>query len=68
LLTALVFLGGNRQVAPLTVAVSNLVASRGEGWQVLTAAALVSMVIPMIVFVAMQKQFIRGILAGATKA
>jgi len=67
LLTALVFLGGNRQVAPLTVAVSNLVASRGEGWQVLTAAALVSMIIPMVVFVAMQKQFIRGILAGSTK-
>lgn len=68
LLIALVFLGGNRDVAPLTVAVSNLVASRGEGWQILTSAAVVSIAVPMVVFVSMQRHFVRGILAGATKS
>lgn len=67
LLTALIFLGGDRDVAPLTVAVSTMVASRGEGWQVLTSAAIVSMVLPLIVFLSAQRQFVHGILAGATK-
>lgn len=67
LLTALIFLGGDRDIAPLTVAVSTMVASRGEGWQVLTSAAIVSMIVPLIVFLAAQRQFERGILAGATK-
>ncbi len=67
LLTALIFLGGYREVAPMTVAVSGLVASRGNGWDVLTSAAMLSMIVPMIVFVAMQKHFVRGMLAGISK-
>ncbi len=67
LLTALIFLGGFRDVAPMTVAVSGLVASRGNGWEVLTSAAMLSMIVPMVVFIAMQKHFIRGMLAGASK-
>ena len=67
LLSALIFLGGRKDVAPLTVAVSNLVASRGEGWQLLTAAAFVSMIVPLIVFFAMQRQFVRGIVGGSVK-
>jgi len=67
LLSALVFLGGSRDVAPMTVAVSNLVASRGEGWQLLTAAAFLSMIVPLVVFFAMQRQFTRGIVAGSVK-
>lgn len=67
LLTALIFLGGRREVAPVTVAVSRLVASRGDGWEVLTAAAVVSAVVPMVVFAALQKHFVRGLLAGTSK-
>ena len=67
LLTALIFLGGNKDVAPLTVTVSTMVASRGEGWQVLTSAAVVSVVVPMIVFLSAQRHFVRGLLAGTTK-
>lgn len=67
LLTALIFLGGFREVAPMTVAVSGLVASRGNGWEVLTSAAMLSMLVPMVVFVAMQKHFVRGMLAGISK-
>lgn len=67
LFTALIFLGGFRDVAPMTVAVSGLVASRGNGWEILTSAAVLSTVVPMIVFLAMQKHFVRGMLAGVSK-
>jgi alpha-glucoside transport system permease protein len=67
LLGALIFLGGQRSVAPLTVAVSNLVSSQGEGWQLLTAAAFVSMALPLAVFLLLQRYFVRGIVAGSVK-
>ena len=67
LLVALIYLGGTAEVAPLTVAVSNLVSSRGSDWELLTAAAFVSMLLPLIVFLAMQRHFVRGITAGAVK-
>ncbi|MBA3778970.1 MAG: carbohydrate ABC transporter permease [Chloroflexi bacterium] len=67
LLAALIFLGGRKDVAPLTVAVSNLVASHGEGWQLLTAAAFVSMTLPLVVFLTMQRYFVQGILGGSVK-
>lgn len=67
LLCALIFLGGNRSVAPLTVTISNLVSSQGEGWQLLTAAAFISMLLPLIIFFSLQRYFINGILAGSVK-
>jgi alpha-glucoside transport system permease protein len=68
LLIALIFLGGDPSVAPLTVAVSNLVsASTGQGWHLLTAAAFVSMAVPMVLFLALQRHFVRGLLAGGGK-
>jgi len=68
LLIALIFLGGQSSVAPLTVAVTNLVsASTGQGWQLLTAAAFLSMAVPMVIFVALQRHFVRGLLAGGGK-
>jgi alpha-glucoside transport system permease protein len=68
LLIALIFLGGDPSVAPLTVAVSNLVsASTGQGWQLLTAAAFIAMAVPMVIFVVLQRHFVRGLLAGRGK-
>lgn len=67
LLVALIYLGGTPQVAPMTVVISNLVNSLGGGWQVLTAAAFISMLLPMIVFFTLQRYFVRGILAGSVK-
>ncbi len=67
LLVALVYLGGFRDVAPMTVAISSLVSSFGSEWHLLTAAAFLSMVLPLIVFFALQKYFVEGILAGAVK-
>lgn len=67
LLVSLIYLGGSPDVAPLTVAVTNLVNSRGEGWQVLTAAAFILMAVPIVVFFALQRYFVRGMMAGAIK-
>lgn len=67
LLVALVYLGGTQDVAPVTVTVSNLVNSLGQGWHLLTAAAFVSMALPVLVFLLLQRYFVRGILAGAVK-
>ncbi|HTP03476.1 MAG TPA: ABC transporter permease subunit [Anaerolineales bacterium] len=65
LLVALVFLGGTTPV--MTYQISNMVTSLGAGWQLLTAAAFLSMILPMIVFFSLQRYFVRGMLAGAVK-
>jgi alpha-glucoside transport system permease protein len=67
LLVALVYLGGYSNVAPLTLKLALLAGSRGQDWHFLTAAAFVSMVVPMLVFFSLQRYFVRGILAGALK-
>jgi alpha-glucoside transport system permease protein len=64
LLVALVFLGGQTPV--LTWQISNLV-GRFTGMHLLTAAAFISMLLPMLIFFAMQRFFVRGLLAGAVK-
>jgi alpha-glucoside transport system permease protein len=51
----------------LTIALANLVGSRGENWHLLTAAAFISMALPLVVFFALQKYFVRGLTAGAVK-
>ncbi|MEY2979033.1 MAG: carbohydrate ABC transporter permease [Prochlorotrichaceae cyanobacterium] len=67
LLVALVYLGANRTVAPLTLVLRNLVGDRGQDWHLLTAGAFVSMIIPLILFISLQRYFVRGLLAGSVK-
>ncbi len=67
LLVALIYLGGNPAVAPMTVTVSNLTNSLGQNWQLLTAAAFISMLLPLVVFFSLQRYFVSGILAGSVK-
>jgi alpha-glucoside transport system permease protein len=67
LLVALIYLGGYPDVAPLTVTISNLVTSMGQGWQLLTAAAFISMALPLFIFLTLQRFFVRGLLAGSVK-
>ena len=68
LLLALIFLGGDERVAPLTVTLSGLTNTiTGQGWNLLTAAAFVSLVCPLLVFFALQRYFVHGLLAGSVK-
>jgi alpha-glucoside transport system permease protein len=68
LLVALTYIGAtNSENLPLTVFVSNLVGSTGAGWEFLGAAAFLSMALPLVVFFALQRYFVRGITGGAVK-
>jgi alpha-glucoside transport system permease protein len=68
LLVAITYIGAARpENLPLTGAVSNLVSSLGDGWQLLGAAAFLSMALPLAVFFALQRYFVRGITGGAVK-
>ena len=44
--------------------IADLVGSRGQDWHLLTAAGFVSMIVPLIVFFALQRYFVRGLMAG----
>jgi alpha-glucoside transport system permease protein len=66
-LVALVFLGTSRDVSVLTIELASIVGSRGEAFHLLTAAAFVSMVVPLMVFLTLQRYFVRGLLAGSVK-
>ncbi|MEH0970990.1 carbohydrate ABC transporter permease [Micromonospora sp. CPCC 205546] len=67
LLVALIFAGGGDETAPLTVRLAEMAGTRGNEWQRLTAGAFVSIVVPMIVFLSLQRFFVRGLLAGSVK-
>jgi alpha-glucoside transport system permease protein len=64
-LVALVFLGSKNQV--LTVTLANMVGEKGQDWQLLTSGAFISMLLPLAVFFALQRYFVRGLLAGSVK-
>jgi alpha-glucoside transport system permease protein len=67
LLVALILVGGTPDVAPMTVSIANLIQSKGQGWHLLTAAAFISMALPLVVFFSLQRYFVRGILGGSVK-
>lgn len=67
LLVALVFLGTSEDVAIATAQLNELVGTRGASWHVLTAGAFITMIIPLIVFLSLQRYFVRGLLAGSVK-
>ena len=67
LLVALTFAGGAQDVAPLTVRLAEMVGTRGSDWYLLAAGAFVSIILPLIVFLSLQRFFVRGLLAGSVK-
>jgi alpha-glucoside transport system permease protein len=66
-LVALIILGPDPNVRVVTMALASIVGTRGEDWHLLTAAAFISMLIPLLVFFGLQRYFVRGLLAGSIK-
>jgi len=64
LLIALLYLGtGERQV--VTVTLGGLIGSNQiYGWQLVTGAAIITMAVPVLVFISLQRYFVRGLTAG----
>ncbi|HEY2985919.1 MAG TPA: carbohydrate ABC transporter permease [Jatrophihabitantaceae bacterium] len=68
LFVGLIMGGGNPDINPITVKVQGLVSSSsGGGTELLPAAAFLSIIIPLVVFLALQRYFVRGLLAGSVK-
>ena len=67
LLVALTFSGGTTDIAPITVALANLSGTQGTAWHLLSAGAFISIAVPVIVFISLQRFFVRGLLAGGLK-
>ncbi|WP_108259734.1 carbohydrate ABC transporter permease [Mangrovicoccus ximenensis] len=67
LLVAKVFLGTSDSQLVMTGRIVELLGSRGGNWEILTAAAFLSIAVPLVVFFAMQKYLVRGLLAGSVK-
>ncbi|MCJ7711575.1 MAG: carbohydrate ABC transporter permease [Chloroflexi bacterium] len=68
LLVALVFLGPATDLRVMPTALFALLGSRGGQWQLLTAGAFITMLMPLLVFLVLQRAFVRGILAGSVKS
>jgi len=66
LLIAKLFLGSGDN-GTVIVAVQGLLGTQGQGQELLTAAAFISMILPMVVFFSMQRFFVRGLTSGAVK-
>ena len=67
-LVANVFLGINPRNQVITSHVAQLtVGNYGEAWHLRTAGAVISMIVPLIVFFSLQRFFIRGLIGGAVK-
>jgi ABC-type glycerol-3-phosphate transport system permease component len=65
LLVALVFTNQNSQ--PLTVALASQTRQFGSSIDVLASGAFLSLIIPLIVFLAFQRFFVEGVMAGSVK-
>ena len=66
LLVALVFLGSSTR-QPLTVAIFSQLRQFNANIDIIAVASFISLIIPLAVFLAFQRQFVRGVLAGAVK-
>jgi alpha-glucoside transport system permease protein len=68
LLVAMVFLiDSSGETTVMTKQIIELLGTRGGNWEILATAAFVSIAVPLVVFFAMQKYLVRGLLAGSVK-
>ena len=51
----------------LPARLNELVGTKGESWHLLTAGAFVTMIVPLTVFLLLQRYFVRGLIAGSVK-
>jgi alpha-glucoside transport system permease protein len=66
LLIALVFIGPGEN-EPVTVGLTHLKGQLGQGWNLTTAGGFFTMILPIVVFLGLQRFFVRGLTAGAVK-
>jgi len=66
-LVALVFLGTDPNFKVVTQRLADLTGTFGSDWQLLTAGAFVTMLLPLVVFFSLQRFFVRGLMAGSVK-
>jgi alpha-glucoside transport system permease protein len=67
LLVALTFLGPATDLRVMPTALFAMLGTYGGQWQLLTAGAFITMLLPLLVFLVLQRAFVRGILAGSVK-
>ena len=67
LLIALVFLGRGEDQTVLQQAIIEQLGTYGGEWGILSASAFVTIIVPLIVFLSLQRYFVRGLLAGSVK-
>lgn len=67
LLVATVFLGNNPDQIVMTASLRELLGSRGGNWEILTASAFVTIIVPLMVFFSLQRYLVSGLLAGSVK-
>ena len=66
-LIALIFIGASPTNQLVTQRLAEIVGSRGQDWHLLTAGAFITMILPLVVFFALQRYFVRGLMAGSVK-
>lgn len=66
LLVALVFIGPG-QNEPVTMGLARLSGQLGQGWHLVAAGGFLTMLVPLVVFLVMQRYFVRGLTSGAVK-
>ncbi|MDG2496877.1 MAG: carbohydrate ABC transporter permease [Aquiluna sp.] len=64
-LIAFIFVGQKSPV--LTYELLKLLGQYGQGWQDVAAGAFVSLIVPLMVFIGLQRYFVRGLTAGSVK-
>ena len=68
LLVSLVFLiDSSGETTVMTKQIVELLGTRGGNWEILTASAFITIIVPLCVFFALQRYLVRGLLAGSVK-
>ena len=67
LLVALIY-AQSPKLQPLTVGINNMLSTYGPEWDILSAGAFITMIVPLVIFFSLQKYFVTGLLAGSVKS